>query len=330
MKILSITSHLGGGLGNVILNLATHTNNHAIVCLDYANEKAKKICDDSYTWLFDKQIQDRKHCNEMIEEADIVLVHWYDHPMLAELFSTPVPDCRLVYWCHKNYPVSPNILGYPDLFLDVSPVQGHGRHIWSVGDMARFREIQPRKHKGFNIGTVVSPKLHPKFILLCHEIGLKIPGAHFIILGEGNHLKPKPPWYDDDQRLTFTGKVDDVAPYLSELDLFCYPLRSDHYGTAEQVLGEAMSAGIVPVVMANEAEKLIVHHMYNGLVSLDENEYVDNIKMLYDNKKLRAELSENAKVFARELYSTETMISEWNDVFTELMDKPKTSKGGIK
>ena len=324
MKILSITSHLGGGLGNVILNLATHTNNHAIVCLDYANEKAKKICDDSYTWLFDKQIQDRKHCNEMIEEADIVLVHWYDHPMLAELFSTPVPDCRLVYWCHKNYPVSPNILGYPDLFLDVSPVQGHGRHIWSVGDMARFREIQPRKHKGFNVGYVGTydyKKLHPRFIEMCNAIN--IPGVSFPVVGEVkcNGISTT--------RFPLIGKVDDVAPYLAEMDVFGYPLRSDHYGTCEQVLGEAMSAGIVPVVMANEAEKLIVHHMYNGLVSLDENEYVDNIKMLYDNKKLRAELSENAKVFAKELYSTETMISEWNDVFEELMGKPKTKKEGV-
>jgi len=334
MKILDVTSHLGAGLGTVILNLESHSDNHAISCLDYANEKAKKICDDNYIWLFDNESQDRKHCYEMIAEADIVLVHWYDHPMLKELFSKPVPDCRMVFWCHKNYPVSQKELSFPDRFIDVSPIQNHGEYIWSTGDMTRFRELKPIKHKGFNIGyigTVDLKKIHGSWLLMHHHTGLAIPSSRYTIVGE-DHLSNliRKPVVLDTSRYRFVGKVDDVVPYLAEMDVFGYPLRADHYGTCEQVLGEAMSAGIVPVVMANPAEMTIVKHGYNGLVSLTESEYVDNIKLLYDNKKLRAELSENAKVFAKELYSTETMISKWDEVFNEMMDKPKTSKGGIK
>jgi len=333
MKILDVTTHLGGGLGTVILNLASHSDNHAILCLDYANEKAKKICDNNYIWMFDNQLQDRKHCNEMMAEADIVLVHWYDHPMLAELFSKPIPDCRMVFWAHKNYPVPQKEREYPDLFVNVSPIQRHGRHIWSCGDMTRFQAIEPKKHKGFNIGyvgTVDYKKIHPSFALMLHKVGLAIPSARFTIVGEDN-VTPliQAPWVLDTNRYRFTGKVDDVVPYLAEMDVFGYPLREDHYGTGEQVLGEAMCAGVVPVVMANPAERTIVEHGYNGLVSLTENEYVDNVKLLYDNRQLRAELSENAKVFARELYSTETMISEWNKVFSEMMALPKRERGAL-
>jgi len=328
MKILDIVSHLGGGLGTVVLNLVSHSDNHAISCLDYANEKAKKICDDNYIWLFDNESKDRKHCYEMIAEADIVLVHWYNHQMLKELFSKPVPDCRLVFWCHANQPTTPNILAYPDRFIDVSPIQGRGEYIWSTGDMARFREIQPIKHKGFNIGyvgTVDYKKIHPSFKEMCQEID--IPGVTFILVGKNgfpfivNENKGKRIYN------AIRGQVDDVAPYLAEMDVFGYPLRADHYGTCEQVLGEAMSAGIVPVVMANPAEMSIVKHGYNGLVSLTESEYVDNIKLLYDNKKLRAELSENARESAQITYSTETMISNWDRVFSEMILKPKTKKG---
>lgn len=334
MKILSVTSHAGGGLGNVILNWATHTDNQAIVCLDYANEKARRTCDNNVVWMFDYMSQKHGKLCDMIWEADIVVVHYYDSPFILDFLSKPLPDCRMVAWCHKRFEVPANILAYFDLFIDTSPIQAHGRYIWSVGDMTPFREIKPKPHKGFNIGyvgTVDFKKLHSHFLLMLHHIGLNIPTARFTIIGE-NKITPliRYPWILDGHRYKFIGKVDNPADYFADIDIMGYPLRADHFGTCEQVLGEAMSAGVVPVVMANPCEKLIVHHMYNGLVSLDENEYVDNIKLLYDNKELRTELSENAKVFAKELYSTETMISDWNKVFEELMDKPKTSKGGIK
>ena len=47
IKILHITPHLGGGVGRVVLNyLSKYKNNldikHRVVCLDYANDEAKK------------------------------------------------------------------------------------------------------------------------------------------------------------------------------------------------------------------------------------------------------------------------------------------------
>jgi glycosyltransferase involved in cell wall biosynthesis len=326
MNILHITPHMGLGVGTVIMGWIGAANKgrdeHILLCLDYINDKAREWCVNNDVPLGWNHIQHTEGTNFHIGNADIVVVHYWDHPMLAELFSKPVPDCRLVFWAHKKYDIPQSVLAYPDLFLDVSPIQGHGRHIWSTGDMTRFFEIKPKKHKGFNIGyvgTVDWKKLHPNFIEMCMSIN--IPGVHFTIVGENNTGEVS------DEKFTFTGKVDDVAPYLAEFDLFGYPLRPDHYGTCEQVLGEAMAAGVVPVVMDNQAEKLIVEHGINGLTSMNEYDYVDNIKFLYDNRKLRKELSVAARESARRIYSTETMISEWDKVSEEMMLKPKTSRG---
>jgi glycosyltransferase involved in cell wall biosynthesis len=123
--------------------------------------------------------------------------------------------------------------------------------------------------------------------------------------------------------ITYTGKVDDVAPYLAEIDVFGCPLRPDHYGTCEQVLGEAMAAGVVPVVMDNPCESEIVISGVTGLISHNEKEYVNNIVDM--SLGLRHLHTKECRNRAETLYSIDTMIQQWNDVFNELMEKPKVS-----
>ena len=52
MRILHVTRHLGGGLGTVILDWAAYSKNgHTIACLDYANDKAKRVCKEKAIFL---------------------------------------------------------------------------------------------------------------------------------------------------------------------------------------------------------------------------------------------------------------------------------------
>ena len=50
-------------------------------------------------------------------------------------------------------------------------------------------------------------------------------------------------------------------------DIFFYPLQPDHYGTAENALVEAMSLGLMPVVLDNPAEMAIVRDGETGFVA---------------------------------------------------------------
>ena len=118
------------------------------------------------------------------------------------------------------------------------------------------------------------------------------------------------------------------VPYLAEMDVFGYPLRSDHFGTSEQVLGEAMAAGVVPVVMDNPAEKLIVTPTPGpyptGIRCRYQDDYPKAVEWIYGLPEMRRRISENSRSCAKELYSLDTMIRKWDEVFAEMMEKPKT------
>lgn len=297
--------------------LGLQSDGHVIACLDYANEKAKGFCTSNNIPLIDRCGTLMLHA--LIEQAEIVLVHWYDHPNLLRMIEFSLPPCRLVFWCHKNYEFSQKELNYPDLFIRTSPVQGAGRYIWSTGNMSRFLAIKPKPHKGINvgyIGTVDYKKIHPRFIEMCEAVR---PDVNFIVMGHDDIGEPS-------QTISFIGQVDDIVPFLEVIDIFGYPLRRDHYGTCEQVLGEAMCAGVVPIVLDNPAEKRIVQAGETGIVSPTLQKYVQQLEALTLVPRARQQLGANARARARKLYSIEHMVERWEKVFKEMKAYPKREK----
>jgi glycosyltransferase involved in cell wall biosynthesis len=330
MKILHVAPHLGGGIGTVVLDWIEKDkdNIHTILCLDSANGKACKFAMTHGIKLYDSGVYlcMANISRGLIQDADIVLFHFWDHDTIPQFLKLKMPDCRIIFWCHKNYQVPQKYLEYPDRFFDTSPIQGHGQYIWSTGNMERFFNLEPVKHEGFNIGyvgTVGYQKIHPHFIEMCKAIN--IPKVRFTVVGDvtGTVAFGEGLGRVQDQRFTFTGKVDDVAPYLAEMDVFGYPLRSDHYGTCEQALGEAMAAGIVPIVMDNPAEKTVVFSGNNGMVVDTEERYIHWVNQLYLHPKMRQEMSVYARNSAKFNYSIDTMISKWNSVFDDIMKEEK-------
>ena len=331
MKVLHITSHLGGGVGTVIMGWMggisryweeDYTHEHRIACLDYANDKAYSDIKSKEIDIADEMIKYRGAVEEDITWADVTLVHYWDNPLLMELFSEPIPPCRLVFWHHNNIPVPPAVRYYPDVFVGTSPIQGYDKHIWSTGGVDRFLKIQPKEHEGFNIGYVGwvdYRKMHPNFIEMCKAID--IPDVRFTIVGKNNIGGAS------GGKFTFTGLVDDVAPYLAEMDVFFYPLKKDHFGTSEQVISESLAAGVVPVVMNNPCEKEILNNGENGFIARNEKEAVDCIEYLYHNKKNREWMSGNSRTKARLIYDINKMIYQWDSIFEEMMESPKKQRG---
>lgn len=323
MKVLHITPHLGGGVGSVILDWArAEGDGHVINCLDYANTEAKQFCKNYKIPLL--ELQSFKLIIAFIEQAEIVVIHYWDNMMLAQFLKNPLPPCRLVFWCHKNYLVSKPELEYPDRFIDTSPIQGHGQYIHSTRDMTPFWMLEPQEHNGFivgYVGTVDYKKLHPQFIEVCRSI--KTHNIHFIVVGENNIEGIS------DSKFTFMNHVSDVRPFYSVFDVFGYPLRSDHYGTCEQALGEAMCAGVVPVVLNNPAEKRIIEKTGHGIVVTNMMDYIFAIEKLARYPKRRKKLAKQSKISANIYYSFSYMRQQWANVFKQLSKQPKTRKGGL-
>lgn len=324
MRVLHITPHLGGGVGRVILDwVKAEGSGHVIMCLDTINSAADSFCYEHQIPLLSKDEMPRV-VDVLIEQADTVVVHYWDHFTLPALLAQPFPPCRLVFWCHKNYPVSQAEINYPDLFLGVSPVQGYKRHIRSVCDMTRFSESAPQSHNGVivgYVGTVDYKKLHADFLELCSAI--KVPNIRFIIVGENNIGGVS------DEKFTFTDHIDDVVPYYSIFDIFGYPLRPDHYGTCEQVLGEAMCAGVIPVVMDNPAERDIIKSVGYGIIAANKKEYVSAIEELAMYPRFRKSISEQIRGRAQAYYSLPRMRQQWARVFKTLGKHPKKERIGL-
>jgi len=352
-NVLHITQHLGGGVGRVLLNYFTNAKKessfiHEVVCLDYANEDAIKIVKDLNMPLFDKMYEKQSELLKMIADADLVLIHWWNHPLLFDfLVRTELPPCKLIMWSHTSgfsppYVFSNKILNYPDKFVFTTPIsfetkevmdltetqKNNLRVVWSTGGTEHVKSVKPKEHSGFNvgyIGTVDYAKIHPDFLKICDKIN--IPNIKFIVCGGSNEkeIKAEAEQLGISEKFEFPGIVE-ITEYLPIFDVFGYPLAPYHYGTCDQVLAESMAAEIVPIVLDNKMERYMVKDGITGIVAKNENEYIKAIEMLYQDKELREKLSKNAIIYAKEKFSIEKMVKDWDIIFNETLIIDKSSK----
>lgn len=351
IKILHITPHLGGGVGSVLLNwlqyetLNCKEKKHLIATLDFANEKAKEICDNYNIELYEKMHDFQIDLLNLIADADIVIIHFWNHPLLYDfIIKNTFPKCRLLFWSHiaglhPPYVFPEKILNFSDKFVFTSPISYESNEInnypnknkfttiLSTSGIEKFQSLKPIPHNNFNIGyigTVDYAKMHPDFLQICKNCN--IPNSKFIVVGgdKENLLKKEAETLGIANKLEIIGKISNIKPSLSKFDIFAYPLNPNHYGTAEQVLQEAMAAGIVPVVMNNPAEKVLVKHNKTGLISENIEDFNKNLNLLFENPELRNQLSKNCKLYAKKNFSLSTLSMQWKNLFDEILKQPKT------
>lgn len=330
-NILHITPHLGGGVGQVLLNwlVFDKKNSHSIITLDFANDKAKNVCSKNKISLFSQPAINTVF--ELIKNADIVIIHFWNHPLLYDfIVKNELPPCRLIIWAHVSGLEPPNlitkkILNYPDKFIYTTPISLEIKDnptILSTGGIEHVINVQKKEHNGFNvgyIGTVDFAKMHPDYVSTL----AKTSADRFIILGGDKQDEIK---QNADNRFDFIGKVADINPYLAQMDIFGYLLNPKHFGTAEQALQEALAVGVVPVVLNNKCEKSLIKHYETGLIANNLDEYVEYVDLLKNDTNLRKKLSENGKKFAKEHFSLDNLCSQWDFVIKNIEKNNKTIK----
>jgi hypothetical protein len=124
------------------------------------------------------------------------------------------------------------------------------------------------------------------------------------------------------ERIRFRGQAAEPAGALSEADIFFYPLQPDHYGTAENALVEAMSLGLVPIVLDNPAEAAIVRDGETGFVAHSIDECVPLLQRLLSSPELLKSISRNA---ARDIAKTRTparAAKQFMTLWREMLDEP--------
>jgi len=337
MKILHLTVHLGGGIGKAHAALAPHLpadirrrfvllqepidNRHVDTIMRYGGEI---ITGANIPML-----------RLLIADSDVVQFEYWGHPALEELIAEVGIPQASVCWLHVSGLGNPSLplplldsvgrvaltsqisrpLLPPQLLRKTSLINsGFG----FAGTQARSRLPRPKPAIAY-LGTVNFKKLHR--------------GIFDAVDALDDDMAPVSLWGHIDpevatcaaamrhpERIKLRGHTLDPVSALADADIFFYPLRRDHYGTAENALLEAMSMGLVPVVLDNPAETEIVAHGKFGFVAKTMDECVSCLRRIVRAPLLREEIGVGAALAAQAkspAHSADAFVKLWAGLIAE-------------
>lgn len=150
------------------------------------------------------------------------------------------------------------------------------------------------------VGRIAKEKSIDFLINNFNSVLKRIPKAKMIIVGDGPEIKDLIDLTRKkglENKIIFTGKAPwtDVPKYYSLCDLFVTASKTETQGLT---VIEAMGASKPVVAIRDESFELMITDKKDGLFFDDEKSYVDMIYEVYKNKKLRDEISFNARLTA--------------------------------
>ncbi|MBA4416600.1 MAG: hypothetical protein C0392_01625 [Syntrophus sp. (in: bacteria)] len=350
-NILHILPHAGGGVGSVIRSILAAESipgcpyKHTVASLEYLNEVTQRHCDKHrIPWIDEIAVKRQEELPALLDGADIVLAHWWNHPLIMRFLFQGLPATRLIMWSHVNGFFPPQTF-FPALFemadrfifstktsftapaVQMLPegIKSRLRVIRSCSGIPEGSEVTCEKSNPFQagyLGTVESVKMHPDFLSLCANAAIPSP---FIVAGGPAHeeLRKRAVAMNLESCFNILGPVTDPMTIFKQLHAFAYPLTPRHYGTGEQVLIEAMAFGAVPVVLANPPEEAIIYHGETGLVAKNAADFSTALHMLMENPAERNRLAAGGHRFVMEECGIEHSIEAFHAIFDEILSLPK-------
>jgi glycosyltransferase involved in cell wall biosynthesis len=351
-RILHITTHLGGGVGAVLLEtLKSHQNDsewqHEIIVFEELSDSEKKHFKGFHKHIL--RTRDHEIIQKKISQSDIIQIEWWNHPLIyLFLLKFPFPKCRIsvcshISGFHRPQIITKNVVNFSDIFLattkatlEIDLLQeskniGLKNKIEVINypmNFQKFKIFQKKDSSTFNIGyvgTLDYSKLHRNFLSIASKIN--IPNSKFILCGEDIDDKI----YQESlgfskARFVFNGLVENIVPIYEQLDVLGYPLNPNHYGTGEQVIREAMFLELPIVAFNNPCERSIIKNGFNGLLVRTEKEYVKAIESLYNNKRLGITLGKNARHSVLTQLNPDRVFNELGEKYSRLLAKNKSKK----
>lgn len=352
IKVVHITAHLGGGIGRILSSIAIYSQiekevEHVIVTLEKTeNSHFEQLLKEHSIKVF---LQNQCCLKQILQEADIVEVDWWHHPLTSAFMHNYFNDieCRLLIWSHVSgctYPyIKYELIKCADKFVFSTPFSFENEY-WSNEEKEEVMKrveiivssgidfdapVKKKPHHGYNVGYIgflSYSKTHPDFVRFL-EAAADIPDICFKVVGDTAYGKELIKDVQNSKlvhnKVIFEGYALDVKEKFAEFDVFGYPLNPMHYGTAENALLEAMAAGVVPVVLNQCTEKYMVRHMETGIIVNSIEEYGAALRWLKDNADKRIHMGNNASEFViKKLHIRET-VNRLNACYSDMMSQNK-------
>ncbi|MBF0233110.1 MAG: glycosyltransferase family 4 protein [Desulfamplus sp.] len=287
----------------------------------------------------------------IIENSDIVHVHYWNTPEMLDFLCSTLPPRRLLVEIHIGgehppHVITRELINFADIVKTTGPFSydlpifsmlkpeerlSKIHMIYCAADFSRLKGFTPRKHDAFNVtylGTVAFIKMHPDFIKLCHSI--RIPESNFIVCGFGQaypELKQQAQKLGILHRFEFRGEEKDIRHLLEITDVLGYPLCHDNFSSGELILQEAAYAGIPAVVFPYGGAGRMVINDFTGYVVHSEAEYREAIEFLHKRPGERQRLGQNAREYARQLFGQPLKAAgRVLHLYQKMMIRPKNNR----
>lgn len=357
MRVLFITPHLGGGVGKAIIGLCTGLQAKAeefqtdILLLE--KPEKPEIVDSAKGKGINVILKESfAECSDLIEQADVVIFNWWDHPLAARfLYEFPDIPCRLVIWSHINgchYPY----LNYSFLdrfdytfftssysyqnscfsFEQKRKLQDKSTIVYGSGDYNpdKITRNRQKKREGFRIGyagTLSYSKISEDFVNYLDAFLAKNEESEVYLAGD-----PDQDLEADILKSTFadryhvTGYLKDMEEFWEKIDIFSYLLTDSHFGTTENVILEAMAHEIPVVCMDGGVERAIIRNGENGVLVRDKEEFLLEMDRLTHDDAHRARIGRIAKKSVYRFSQVQNVITFMRHI-KKVMKKDKCLHG---
>lgn len=192
----------------------------------------------------------------------------------------------------------------------------------------------PRRQGTLRVGMVARMnaryKNHSGFLRIAKRISERMPEVEFVLAGDGPlraELECEAQTVGLGNRAIFLGDRRDIPAVMASLDVAVLTSDSE---SLSNVLLEAMAAGLPVVAYGVGGNPELVNEKRGELVSAgDEAGFAAAVEKLLSAPALRGELGGNARKFAEENFSLDSVLARYEACYQTLLEKKgvRTSLG---
>lgn len=201
-----------------------------------------------------------------------------------------------------------------------------------IYDRSRYRGILPRpfatdKNVLMHISNFRPVKRVRDVVRIFARVAAETPSI-LVMVGDG----PERPAAEEEARalgvanlVYFLGKIDVVAPLLADADVFLLPSQNESFGLSAL---EALASG-VPVVGSDAGglPEVVINGVTGFLYPVGDVEAMaDGALSILRDPVRKAEMSRMAAADARERFSLDTIVSQYEGLYRSALNSPKRAR----